>query len=125
MSIPGVNLLGLALSVIQKQTVRYYRATGRTTNAAGKLVTTFAAGVGVVGSFQPVNVSLIQQYGLEMGRSYAMFYGFQDFRPVERNNAPDQFGYAGRRYDAIGAVPWLAQDGWESVLLVDVGPDAG
>lgn len=128
MSVPGSNLLASALGLIAKQNVGYRRATGRTTNAVGKQETTYADPVTIQGSFQPVNVKNILRYGLELGRSYATFYGFSDFRPIERGNLPpDEFIYpwpisaASRRYQGQGAVPWMPQDGWESILLVDVG----
>lgn len=124
MSVPGVNVLGLALSVLAPQMVNFYAWTGNTTSASGKEVPTYAAGVKRRGSLQPVNRSNIQQMGLEMSKSYMTFFGPGTVRTLERDGAPDAFGYGGRRYNALSLVDWQTQDGWTAALCVDVGPDA-
>lgn len=122
--IPGVNVLGLALTVIAPQTVRYFQWTGNTTGASGKDVPTYAAVVNRRGSFQPVDRSRLQTMGLDMSQSYATFFGPGAVRTLERDGAPDAFGFNGRRYNALDVVDWLAQDGWTAAICVDVGPDA-
>lgn len=122
--IPGSNLLALALTVIAPQGVQFYQATGRAKNAVGQFVTAYAAPVTIPGSFQPVDVKLLQKYGLDMDKDYATFYATGGFETPTRNESGDQFAYGGRRWQAIGKVPWVTQDGWTSILMVDVGPDA-
>lgn len=125
MNVPGANLLKLALGVIKGQTVRYYRYTSKVTNAAGKDVPGFADPVDVVGSWQPVDPKSYQAYGLDFDKSYATFYApGQDVQDVGRDRTSDEMGFGGRRWKVQGKTPWFAQDGWDSVLVVDVGADA-
>lgn len=124
MSVPGSNLLSRALGAIRPQKVGYLQWTGKTTNAVGKDVPTFAARRDVWGSFQPVSLDDMKAVGLDLSKSYATFYATGTYRPVQRDGGADRFAYAGRLYEAMGKVGWAAQDGWDAVLLVDVGPDA-
>lgn len=119
--IPGGNLLGLALSVIAPQTVLYLAYEGKTTNAAGKEVVTYAEPTGIYGSFQPINRDRYEANGLDFDKSYATFYATGSYKPPFRNGAADRFAYAGRLWEAVGKVDWFAQDGWDAVMLVDVG----
>jgi len=121
-STPGSNLLAMALTVQGQQAVVYRRATARTTDAAGRLVTTYAAPVTIYGSFQAVNTSLLTQYGLDLNKRYSTFYASSRFNEPGRDQAPDAFDYDGRRWIAVTGVDWFAQDGWDSVLVVDSGP---
>jgi hypothetical protein len=123
-NVPGVNVLGLALSVLSPQMVKFYAWTGTTTSGSGKETPAYAAPVLRRGALQPVNRSNIQNMGLEMSKSYMTFFGPGAVRTLERDGSPDAFGYAGRRYNALSLVDWQAQDGWTAALCVDVGPDA-
>lgn len=122
--IPGINVLGMALSVIAPQAVKYYQWTGNVTGPTGKDVPTYAAFVTRRGSFQPVERSRLEKMGLDMAESYATFFGPGTVRTLERDGAPDNFAYNGRRYAALDVADWLAQDGWTAAVCVDIGPDA-
>jgi len=123
MSVPGSNLLAAAFTVITPQPVTYRASTGRTTNAAGLMTPTYAAPVTVYGSFQAVNTNMMAQLGLDMSKRYAMFYASRRFREPDRGNPPDAFTYDGRRWIGVSGVDWYAIDGWDSVLVVDSGPE--
>lgn len=124
MIVPGGNLLNLALSVIQPQAVKWYVYTGKGTNAEMMPVSIFAPPVDIVGSLQPVSVERKTMMGLSLGTSYAMLYATGAHAVLTRDNASDQFGYAGRRYEITDRTNWSAQDGWDGCLLTDIGPDA-
>lgn len=124
MSIPGLNLLALASTVIAQQGVAYERWLANTTNAEGNDVPAYAAPVTVWGSFQPVSLDRIESLGLDMGRDYATFYATGAYRPGWRDDSPDRFTYGGRTWEASGVVDWFAQDGWEAVLMVAVSKNA-
>lgn len=119
-----MNLLALALTVIPPQTVRYYAFTGKSTSPSGRAVPEYAPGVDRQGSFQPVSRSRMEREGLDMDRSYAVFYGPGTYRTAARNSGPDQFGFDGRRWEAQDVADWATYDGWSGVLCVDVGADA-
>lgn len=124
MNVPGSNILGLALTVIAPQTPQYKAWTGLTTSASGQEVPTYAAAVNRRGSFQPVSKTAQSQMGLDMAKSYATFFGPGAVRTLERDGAPDQFIFGGRKWNAVGLVDWMQQDGWTAALCVDVGPNA-
>lgn len=121
MRVPGDNLLRLALGAIQPQEVGYYAWLSRTPDPAGKLVDNFAMRATLSGSMQPVSRERVQSMGLDHSKSYAIVYAMAVANPVSRDRGADQFDYDGRLYAVHGNVNWFAQDGWQGVLLVDVG----
>ena len=124
MIVPGSNLLGIALSVLGAQTASYYARTGRTKNSRGVFVTTFAPPIDVIGSWQPMNKTTVTAMGLDMSKDYATFYSATPFNTIDENEPADEFTYAGRRWRAISKTNWTPADGWNGVVVVDVGADA-
>lgn len=121
MLVPGSNLLGIALGAIRGQLVGYRAWQSRAPDPKGKFVDTFAPRVEIPGSMQPVSRERVQFLGLDASKSYAILYAPGVAHPVSRDRGADQFDYAGRLYAAEGKTDWSAQDGWNGVLLVDVG----
>ena len=120
MNIPGANLLNMALSIITPQVVQYFAATGRTTNAAGMRVTSYAPSMDISGSFQPIPRTLNHQLGLDLQADYAMFYSSQLIADVGRDRSGDQIQFAGGRWQAVSANDWTPVDGWNGLLFVKV-----
>lgn len=121
MIVPGSNLLAMALGVIGAQQVGWQQYTGAVTNSAGVDVPTWAAAVDVFGSLQPVSdAGLLQQLGLDWTKNYVTFYASQRFGEPSRDKAGDRLLYDGKVFQIEGKTPWVAQDGWESVLAVEV-----
>lgn len=124
MLVPGGNILNVALGAIRAQLVGYHAWQSRAPDAKGVLKDVFAARVELAGSMQPVSRDRVQFLGLDASKSYATLYASAVVNPVSRDRGADQFDYAGRRYAVEGNVNWFAQDGWQGVLMVDVGPAA-
>ena len=124
MNVPGSNLLATALQVITPQAVSYARYTGTTTNAAGLDTATYAAAVDLYGSFQPMDVAAVVYRGLDMAKKYALFYASQRFLAPGRDGAGDVMTFDSRVWQVMDAKSWYAVDGWDVVLLVEVGPSA-
>lgn len=123
MTVPGINVLSLALRAIGRQTVTLYRYAGRTTTATGRDVSAYSAPVTVAeGSVQAVPRTRYAAMGLDLTKSYVTWFTTAAVRGVERDRAPDAFAFSGRRYDVTSVTPWNAQDGWNEVVGVDVGP---
>lgn len=123
--IPGSNLLRSALSVISRQTVILYRWSVRTTTADGLDVPLFEVPEAISeGSVQAVPRSRYTAMGLDYTRNYVTWFTPATVRGIERDRAPDQFEFAGRIYDVYSVTPWNAQDGWNEVLGIDIGPAA-
>lgn len=118
--IPGINLLSLAQTVIASQTVSYFVNTGRSNNAIGMLVATFADPVPVAGSFQPFPREKYEIYGLDFNRSYFNFYVSRNVIDLQRNIAGDQLEFQGKRYQCVSKTPWVGIDGWDAVLCVEI-----
>lgn len=118
--IPGSNLLGRALKVIAKQTLSYYKFAGRTLNDVGQDITAYDAPVDIKGSFQAVNQSLYEMNGLDLQKSYFIFYVEQGLMDIERDTSGDQLEFFGRRYQVQSNAEWIDIDGWIGLLCVEV-----
>ena len=119
---PGSNILRRALRVIRPQSAQWYSSTGRTANAIGLLVTTFAEPVTVTGSFQPIDRKLYQLLGLEWSKEYVTYYLTYPVNDVERDQAPDEFVFNGNRYRVMTDTDWNLVDGWNSPIAVRLTP---
>lgn len=123
MTVPGGNLLRLALTRIQPQAVEYRAFAGETTAPNLRQVSTYTEPVTLYGSFQPVSRSEMAVQGLDMTQDYATFYGLQRFLQPGRETSGDVLDYDGRRWQSVDKPgEWFAQDGWDALLVVSIGP---
>lgn len=120
MSVPGSNLLRLAMGPIRRQTLQHRAFTGRTINSVGDYVSTFAAPVDITGSMQPVNRALYQQLGLNLAKNYSMLYTEANVMPTERDREGDYVDFGGRVWQCESDQDWRAVDGWRKFLCVEV-----
>lgn len=116
------NLLNRALTVLPKQTVMYSAFASKVTNEIGLDVSTFAAAVPLVGSFQPVPRSKLQNMGLDYNKSYCQFYTSTHMRDLQRDMTGDQFTFAGTTYQVMSNTDWFNIDGWLGSLAVAITP---
>lgn len=117
--IPGSNLLEEALTVTAAQTVLYFQFDARVQNAVGQDVAVYKIPVEVSGSLQPVPKTLYQDYGLDLKRSYVVFYASKNILPVARNTSGDKIVYGGKTYVCESDTDWVLQDGWKGTLFVE------
>jgi len=120
LTIPGSNILNMAMGLIGAQTVGWLQFTGFATNAAGVDVPNFAAPVDVPGSFQAVPFKLVQELGLDWSKTYGTFYASRNFGDPERDKTGDRLTYAGKVWQIVSKTTWHAQDGWDYVLCVEL-----
>lgn len=120
---PGSNLLQMALRMMGKANVMYFKDIGRTTDATGRDVTSFAVGVMIdTGQVQAVPRGKYQFLGLDFTKNYVTWYvPALDVRDVTRGNSGDEFEFNGRRYRVESDNDWLAIDGWIGALAIDIG----
>jgi hypothetical protein len=117
---PGANILALANKVIAAQQMQYRPFVSRELNEAGIYVTTWAAPALVMGNIQPIQRSRYEVMGLDFQKNYVNIYIQKHVIDIAREVSGDQFWYAGRLYAAESRTAWLAQDGWDAVLCVEV-----
>jgi hypothetical protein len=115
------NLLDLALGAISHQSVKWFRFTGRTTNAIGYDVATYAAGRTIQGSMQAVPRNQYKNLGLDFRKNYANLYASADIIDVSRGGSGDYVSWDGRKWQVESVTDWLGQDGWKAVFCVDIG----
>lgn len=121
--IPGMNLLGMALSIIAQQPVMYYRYTGRSINDAGEYVSAFADPVEIEGcSVQAVDRSKYEEMGLDVTKKYYTWFAPTDIQDPGRDISGDQLEWGGMRLEVQGQTPWYSLDGWDNALVMYVGP---
>jgi hypothetical protein len=116
------NLLKLASSVIPQQSVEWVRFKERTLNDQGKYVIIYHPAVTVKGSWQAVDTKDVKELGFDTAKRYRMLYTSHNIKDVNRGAAPDYVVFAGTRHDVVGDADWYAQDGWKSLLCVEVTP---
>lgn len=121
MSVPGMNLLGMAMQLITPQAVVWYAATNRTQNAVGQWVSEFAAPEVIRGSWQPVDKAKYEQLGLDLVKKYFVFYASKSITPVERITSGDQLEYDDKMHQVLDDADWFTQDGWRGVMCVQLG----
>lgn len=125
MSIPGSNLLVQALGVIASQPVTYFKFINNTTTGAGRKIPQFDPGVIVkVGSVQTVPRNRYQILGLDVEKNYITWFVPKDVAGTGRDTAGDRITYGGRMYQLSSQNPWVLQDGWMSVIGVDIGSES-
>lgn len=121
MTVPGSNLLRMALRVIQSQAFDYYAFISRAAGISGIWVATYAAALPLTGSVQPVPRTLYLQYGLDFQKDYVRFYLSKNVIDVQRDVSGDKIIYGGRTYQCESLDgDWFRQDGWTAVLAVKI-----
>lgn len=121
--IPGANLLGMALRVIQPQTLQLRAFVSRDENAAGDTVSVFADPVEMPGcSMQPVDKKLYQQLGLNLAKNYSTLWVFGNVQPTARDRDGDIVLFDGKTWQCESDRNWSGVGEYRRVLCVEVQP---
>ncbi len=123
MIIPGQNILNMALTIISRQSIVYYRYIGRIQNSVGQDVTHYQNGQIITGSFQPVPRKMYFTLGLDLQKDYYTFYTSNPILDVGRDISGDQISFNNQRFQCESDNDWYALDGWKGVLCVHIGND--
>src|ERR1700743_245953 len=121
--VPGQNLLSMALTLLTKQYLSYYKAGPRVLNSVGQYVTTFEPGIQMDGSWQPVPRMLMIHYGLDLQKDYYTFYTSNNVLDLDRDITGDQVAFNGERFQVESNNDWYDIDGWKGILCVHIGVD--
>jgi hypothetical protein len=82
----------------------------------GEWLTTYNIPLTVYGSFQPVPKRLYEELGLDLAKSYYVFYSLQRIIDIKRDVSNDQLLYMGERFQCESNTGWYREDGWDAVL---------
>ena len=117
----------MAMSVLGRTAVSYFKFAGRSTNDGGVMLTTYSAAVTVsTGSVQSINKKKYEELGLDWEKSYIAWYVPNlDAVDLARDVSGDVIEVLGRRWQLSGSNNWLLIDGWKSLIAVDIGPATG
>ena len=119
---PGSNILNMALGLIGRKTVMWRAFAGRTQNALGNWVVTYAADVPLSGSWQSDPTDRVTELGFDTSKTYRRFWASAPVDAVNRGTSPDLLIADGRKYEVVSTDDWIVQDGWVSIICVDIGP---
>lgn len=127
MSVPGLNLLAMALGLIASETVEYFGAASRAKQVNGTYLTTYAPSVTVEEcSVQAIDRTKYQAMGLDFQKTYITWYvPNQAFTTVKRGTSGDVIEWNGGRYQLSNGIDWTGQDDWGSAVCVLIGPATG
>ncbi|AAT37725.1 head protein [Burkholderia phage BcepB1A] len=127
MSVPGLNLLAMALGLIASETVEYFAETGRTKQPNGVFIASYASPVPIEEcSVQAVDRSKYTDLGLDFQKTYVTwFVPNQAFTTIKRGKAGDVLEWNGGRYQMNGGIDWTGQDSWGTATCVLIGPATG
>ena len=119
MTVPGLNLLSIALRVQGNQPVRYERFAGRVADAAGRLVDSYFPPVAVMQcSLQPVPRTRYEVLGLPMTQDHYTWFVPRKVVGLERDSAGDVIEWQGKRMKLGMTTDWHGADGWMAIICV-------
>lgn len=117
MSIPGLNLLNVALGAIASQPVTYERFLSRSVDAEGNYVNKYAMPVAArKGSLQPVPRTRYDVLGLEMSQDCYTWFVPRAVVGLERDSAGDMIRWQGKKMVLGVATEWSGADGWVQII---------
>lgn len=124
MSVPGMNLLAMASSVIRFQPAQWYKFRAEEDTGDGIVAATYFPPETVRASLQPVPRTLMVELGLDFNKDYIMAYVERPLSDVRRDKSPDMLTFIGRKWKVESSTDWTNQDGWQASICVDIGPAA-
>lgn len=124
MNVPGINLLGIAMTAIQPTSGLFLRRyEGTQDNDFGNSIKTFSTPIPMMGaSVQPVPFRDIQVMGLEVGKKYIRVWIQANAHASSRGEDGDQFIWDLKLWTILEPTFWIEQDGWTEQLAVYEGP---
>lgn len=123
--IPGVNLLSVALSVIQPQPIYWRQYKDRRQNALGNWINEFYPDALIRGSWQPMGANDAKEHGFDTAKEYFSLFTPHDIKEVARGASTDQIIVSGQLFDVVECIDWYAQDGWKHLICCAISGNRG
>ncbi len=117
----GFNLLASVQTVIRQQSFTLRRYVGRTLQANGVYVDTYAADVPLKGSIQPINRNEYEKMGLDFTKSYIKILAVDNIDDLSRDRSGDRVVVDGSLYETVGKTDWIGSANWNRLIWVRVG----
>ncbi|HCH7935183.1 TPA: hypothetical protein NHT88_001275 [Providencia rettgeri] len=115
------NLHRIASRYIPQQTALWFRFKKREPDERGHDQNQYHEPVDIRGSWQAVDTQDVQSMGFDSSQVYRRFYTSHDIKGIQRGTSPDYLVFNGKKYDVMGDADWYEQDGWKSVISIEVG----
>lgn len=115
------NLHRIASRYIPQQTALWFRFKNREPDERGHDQNQYHEPVDIRGSWQAVDTQDTQSMGFDSNMVYRRFYTSHDIKGIQRGTSPDYLVFNGKKYDVMGDADWYEQDGWKSVICIEVG----
>ncbi|MDH2321411.1 hypothetical protein AB7200_08950 [Providencia alcalifaciens] len=115
------NLHRIASRYIPQQTAQWFRFKNREPDERGHDQNQYYEPVDIRGSWQAVDTQDAQSMGFDSSSIYRRFYTAHDIKAIQRGTSPDFLVFNGKKYDVMGDADWYEQDGWKSVICIEVG----
>ncbi|MEX9689034.1 MULTISPECIES: phage collar protein [Providencia] len=115
------NLHRIASRYIPQQTALWFRFKNREPDERGHDQNQYHEPVEIRGSWQAVDTQDAQSMGFDSSSIYRRFYTAHDIKAIQRGTSPDFLVFNGKKYDVMGDADWYEQDGWKSVICIEVG----
>lgn len=115
------NLHRIASRYIPQQTALWFRFKNREPDERGHDQNQYHEPVDIWGSWQAVDTQDAQSMGFDSNQVYRRFYTPHDIKGIQRGTSPDYLVFNGKKYDVMGDADWYEQDGWKSVICIEVG----
>ncbi|HFT1681547.1 phage collar protein [Providencia stuartii] len=115
------NLHRIASRYIPQQTALWFRFKNREPDERGHDQNQYHEPVDIRGSWQAVDTQDAQSMGFDSNQVYRRFYTSHEIKGIQRGTSPDYLVFNGKKYDVMGDADWYEQDGWKSVICIEVG----
>lgn len=113
------NLLKRANRLIPFEKITFQKWTGNTFQD-GIAVPTFAEGVEIKASVQPVRTEIYEKLGLDFQKDYRSVHASVQMNGTDKQAVPDRMIYQGFEWNVKKSNDWTEYDGWSSAVFVRI-----
>lgn len=113
------NLLKRANRLIPFEKIVFQKWTGNTFQE-GIAVPTFAEGVELSASVQPVRTEIYEKLGLDFQKDYVTVHASVQMNGTDKQATPDRMIYDGFVWNVQKSNNWFSYDGWSSAVFIRI-----
>lgn len=106
---------------IPQQKTLWFRFKNRVTDERGHDHNLYHEPTEIYGNWQAIETEDTQSMGFDSSSIYRRFYTSHNIKGIRRSTSPDYLVFNGKKYEVTGEMDWYEQDGWKSVVCIEVG----